>query len=114
MEVALYIIRETIDYLVTNNELSTLGFTQRQRDRIPYGISAALYTLTDDIDWSDRTAYDVIWPMVEISIESLIQTDDMLANLSSRHIGNFMYNLIEKYLSEMMPSSNSFAVDQST
>jgi hypothetical protein len=91
MEVALYIIRETIDYLVTNDELSTLGFTQRQRDRIPYGISAALYTLTDDIDWSDRTAYEVIWPMVEISVESLIQTDD----ISSRHIGNFMYNLIK-------------------
>jgi len=93
--------------------METLGITPRQDANIPHSISRALAMLTDNAEWSDTTAFDVVWPVVKSFVDGLMENGGNLWNIlyshsSSEEIGDLFFNVIEKYINENLLQEDVF------
>jgi hypothetical protein len=115
---AFSIIRKSVDEVVSDNDfewsyMETLGVTPRQCDDIPESISDALTLLTENTAWSDTTAFDVVWPVVESFVGGLMENGGNLWNIlyshsSSEEIGDLFFDIIEKYINENLLQEDVF------
>ena len=69
--------------------------------------------LTDNAEWSDTTAFDVVWPVVKSFVDGLMENGGNLWNIlyshsSSEEIGDLFFNVIEKYINENLLQEDVF------